>query len=408
MITVRPFKALRPLNSMVSKVMAPPYDVLDRNEAYGLAKGNPVSFLHVTRAEIDFPENVDPYSEKIYERGRDNLYRFIDEGVMFQEEIPCFYLYRQEALGRVQEGIVCTVSVNEYIDGKIKKHELTRVEKEEDRLKHFVTCSAHTEPVFLMYRGNDDIHKVIREVKERSDCQYSVAASDKSVQKLYRISEEAEISKVMELFKEVDALYIADGHHRCSSAARVGMGKDIKENDERKYFLAVVFSEDQLKVYPYNRLVRDLNGLREDEFLKKVEEAGFSVTFKGSERVTPLEKHTFGMLVKDRWYLLKASKELLSEDIVENLDVSILQKRLLSPILGIEDPRTDKRIDFLGGIKDLSQLERRCSEDMSLAFSMFPVKAKDILEVSDKGMIMPPKSTWFEPKLQSGLFLHLF
>jgi len=411
MAIVRPFKAIRPNKQFAEKIISLPYDVMNREEAAAMAKGNPYSFLHICRSEIDLPEEKDPYAEKVYERARDNIRNFLEKKIFIEEAKPMFYLYRQYMGDAVQTGLVGCVSLDEYIQNKIKKHELTRKEKEEDRIKHFDICSMNTEPVFLTYRDNKKIGTLIEGYISNNEPEYDVETSDGVRHKLWAIVDENVISGLAGLFAEVPSLYIADGHHRSASACKVGL-KRRKENpgytgeEEFNYFMAAIFPAGDLKIFDYNRVVRDLNGNTEEEFIQKIKDAGFSVKDMGNEKYEPEARHFFGMFMDGRWYRLKADESMIPEDIIGALDVSVLQENILAPVLGIEDPRTDRRIDFVGGIRGLSELEKRAGSDMKVAFAMNPVDIKDLLNVADNGMVMPPKSTWFEPKLGSGLFMH--
>ena len=413
MSTVRPFRGLLPKVELAEKVMALPYDVMNREEAKEMADGNPYSFLHITRSEIDLSQDISAYDPQVYQKARENLNAFQAQGVLQQEPQSCYYLYQQEMKGRKQVGVVATVSVEEYESGIIKKHEFTRVEKEEDRVRHFQTCEAHTEPVFLTYRNQREIDKMMEECMGETQPLYRITGKDGVEHALYRLANEEKVRRLEELFRSVDYLYIADGHHRCASAARVGKWKkeenpNHRGDEEYNFFMAVVFPENQLRIFDYNRVVKDLNGLESADFLQRLRDSGFEVEPMGEEPYQPEKKHTFGMFLEGVWYRLVPEESLIRADIIQDLDVSILSDFVLEPILGIQDLRRDNRIDFVGGIRGLKELERRCNHDMKVAFAVYPVDVSDLLRVADAGFVMPPKSTWFEPKLASGLFVHPF
>ena len=411
MSIVRPFRAVRPSKEYAQRVISLPYDVMNRTEAKKMAENNPYSFLNICRSEICLPDDVSPYERSVYERAKQNIRDYLDKGVFIREDKPVFYIYSQEMNGMVQTGLVATVSIDEYENDKIRKHELTRVEKEQDRINHFDVCNANTEPVFLTYRDEEEISRITESWIKNKNAEYDFTTDDGIKHRLWVVTDEDVISRLSDLFKDVDALYIADGHHRSASAFKVGKKRreenpDYKGDEEFNFFEAVIFPAGELNIFDYNRVVKDLNGLTDEEFLSNIKE-NFSVEEKGSEEYRPESKHDFGMFLGGRWYKLTAKQGSFDEsDPIKSLDVSILQENLLSPVLGIQDPRTDKRIDFVGGIRGLKELERRVNEDMKVAFAVHPVSIEDLLKVSDEGMIMPPKSTWFEPKLGSGLFIH--
>lgn len=411
MATVRPFKAIRPAVEYASKVVSLPYDVMNREEAAEMAEGNPYSFLHICRAEIDMPDQEDPYHRSVYEKARDNISDYIEKGVFINEEKPALYLYRQIMDGRVQTGIVGCVSVDEYKNNIIKKHEFTRVEKEVDRINHFDVCDTDTEPVFLTYRDDKRIRSIMEGFAAGNDPVYDVTAADGVQHILWVIDDDDIIEGIVSLFDEIPAMYIADGHHRSASAFKVGE-KRREENpeytgeEEFNFFMAAIFPDNDLKIFDYNRVVKDLNGNTCEEFVAKVQAAGFATEDMGEEIYYPERKGVFSMYLEGRWYKLTASEEIIPDHVIDSLDVAVLQNSLLDPILGIEDPRTDKRIDFVGGIRGLKELKRRADGDMKAAFAVYPVDVEDLLEVADNDMVMPPKSTWFEPKLGSGLFMH--
>ena len=411
MTKVRPFKAIRPETEYASKVVALPYDVMNRQEAAEMADGNPYSFLHICRAEIDLPDQENPYDRSVYEKAKSNIEKYLDEGIFINEKKPALYLYRQIMDGRVQTGVVGCAAVDEYKDNTIKKHEFTRHEKEVDRINHFDICDTNTEPVFLTYRDDKRIRSIMEAFAENNKPVYDVTAADGVKHILWVIDDEQIIENLVSLFDEIPAFYIADGHHRSASAYKVGEKRreenpDYTGDEEFNFFMAAIFPDNDLKIFDYNRVVADLNGNSREEFIKKVKSSGFDVEDMGEELYYPEKKHVFSMYLDGRWYRLAASDDIIPDHVIDSLDVAVLQNSLLGPVLGIEDPRTDKRIDFVGGIRGLEELKRRADSDMKIAFAVYPVDMSDLLEVADNGMVMPPKSTWFEPKLGSGLFLH--
>lgn len=411
MAIIRPFMAIRPIKELVDKIAALPYDVMDSDEAREMVKDNPYSFLHVDKAEVDLPKEIDVYDDKVYEKAKENLDKMIDDGLYIEDEKSNYYIYRQVMKGRSQTGLVACASIDDYTNNIIKKHELTREEKEIDRINHVYKCEAHTGPIFMTYRENKDISNIVNEWIKK-DPIYDFKADDGVSHTVWIIDDEDTVNKLQDLFKTVKYLYIADGHHRSASAVKVGHIKRAEKEaytgeEEFNFFLSISYPDSELEVLDYNRTVKDLNGLSKDEFLSKVKE-NFEV-IESNEQVKPKEKHTFGMYLENQWYLLKAKKGIFNpEDPVDRLDVSILQNNLLRPILGIDDPRKSKRIKFIGGIRGLNELERRANTDMKVSFSMYPTTTEDIMAIADSGEIMPPKSTWFEPKPRSGLFIHKF
>lgn len=410
MATVRGFRAVRPVKEYAEKVVSLPYDVMNREEAAAMAEGNPYSFLHICRAEIDLPD-AEEETQEVYDKAAENIEKFIEDGIFQVEEEPVIYVYREIMDGRVQTGIFACASVDEYGNNTIKKHEHTREAKEIDRINHFDTCNANTEPVFLTYRDDKRLRVLIEGWAEANEPEYDVVAADGVRHILWPVTDESVAQNIIELFEEVPELYIADGHHRSASAYKVGMKRreeypDYTGDEEFNFFMAAIFPADDLFIYDYNRVVADLNGNTKEEFLKKAEEAGFEVELKGEDIYHPEEKSEFSMYLDGRWYRLKASEDIIPDDVIDSLDVAVLQNSLLGPVLGIEDPRTDKRIDFIGGIRGLEELKRRADSDMEIAFAVYPVSIDDLLSVADAGMVMPPKSTWFEPKLGSGLLIH--
>ena len=411
MAIIRPFKAIRPTKELAERIAALPYDVMNSDEAREMVKDNPYSFLHVDKAEVDLPKEIDVYDDKVYEKAKENLDKMIDGGLYIEDEKPNYYIYRQVMKGRSQTGLVACASIDDYNNNIIKKHELTREEKEIDRINHVYKCEAHTGPIFLTYRENKDISKIVNEWVKKEPI-YDFKADDGVSHTVWIIDDEDTVNKLQDLFKTVKYLYIADGHHRSASAVKVGHIKRAeKENytgeDEFNFFLSISYPDSELEVLDYNRTVKDLNGLSKEEFLSKVKE-NFEV-IENNEQVKPKEKHTFGMYLENQWYLLKAKKDIFNpDDPVDRLDVSILQNNLLRPILGIDDPRKSKRIKFIGGIRGINELEKRANTDMKVSFSMYPTTIEDIMAIADSGETMPPKSTWFEPKPRSGLFIHKF
>lgn len=411
MAVIRPFKAIRPINELVDKIAALPYDVMDSDEARDMVKDNPYSFLHVDKAEVDLSKDIDVYDDRVYEKAKENLDKMINEGLYLEDDKPNYYIYRQVMKGRSQTGLVACASIDDYTNNIIKKHELTREEKEIDRINHVYKCEAHTGPIFLTYREDKRISNIVNEWVKKEPV-YDFIADDGVAHTIWIIDDEDTVNNLQELFKSVKYLYIADGHHRSASAVKVGHIKRAEKEsytgeEEFNYFLSISYPDSELEVLDYNRTVKDLNGLSTEEFLEKVKEK-FEVS-ESIEQVKPAEKHTFGMYIDHQWYLLKAKDGIFNtEDPVDRLDVSILQNSLLRPILGIEDPRKSKRIKFIGGIRGLKELERRANTDMKVSFSMYPTTTEDIMAIADSGEIMPPKSTWFEPKPRSGLFIHKF
>lgn len=416
MATVKPFRAVRPTPELAPKVTAHPYDVMNYEEACEMIKDNPYSYLHVDRSEVDLPPETNHYSQIVYEKAAANLHQMKKDGILLKEDKPCFYVWRQIMNGRVQTGIVACASINDYMNNVIKKHELTRAEKEEDRCNHVDFCNANTGVVFLAYRARKGINDIVAEAMKNAPL-YDFGFEDVQ-QTVWVISNPDTIAQLEKEFGDIESLYIADGHHRSASAVRIGRKRraqnpDYIGDEEFNYFLCVLFPDEQLYCMDYNRVVADLNGLSKDEFLTKISEK-FDVqklekSLGNDEqgKTDVQQKHTFGMYVDGQWYLLTAKPGTFdANDIVEQLDVSILQKNLLSPVLGIGDPRVDKRIDFVGGIRGLKELEKRVDGGAAVAFAMCPTSMSDLFAIADAGKIMPPKSTWFEPKLLSGIFVH--
>ena len=408
---VTPFQGIRPTPSLASHIAALPYDVYSRKEACEEVKKEPLSFLKIDRAETQFSDDISTYDPKVYQKACELLKEEIENGHFIKDEIFCYYIYELIMDGRSQTGIVACSDIDDYLSGIIKKHENTREEKEIDRINHVDITNAHTGPIFLAYRSRSEINRIVESCKETLPVLYDFTSKDNITHKAWCISDDATIKELENLFAQIPCTYIADGHHRCASAVKVGLKRraehpDYTGDEEFNRFLSVLFPDDQLAILPYDRVVKDLNGYSEEDFMKAVEAAGFHISCMKKEPVSPKEKGSFGMFLNGNWYLLKADESLLSSDPVEGLDVSVLQNHLLAPILGIGDPRIDKRIDFVGGIRGLAELEKRVSEDMKIAFSMYPTSIDELLDVADAGLLMPPKSTWFEPKLRSGLFIH--
>lgn len=407
---ITPFQSVRPNPSLADRIAALPYDVYNREEACIEVKKEPLSFLKIDRAETQFDNSVDTYDDRVYEKARETLDEMIADGSFLMDEKPCFYVYELTMNGRSQTGIVACSSIDDYVNGTIRKHENTREEKEIDRINHVDRTNAQTGPIFLVYRSVEEINRIIRKEKEKTPV-YDFTSPDGITHRAWVISDSNVIEKMEQAFAAVPTTYIADGHHRCASAVKVGLKRrkehpDYTGQEEFNHFLSVLFPDDQLYIMPYNRVVKDLAGMKKEEFLEAVRKAGFTVSYLGDTPFAPEEKGTFGMYLNDGWYRLTADKSLVVDDPVEGLDVSILQNNLLHPILKIADPRTDKRIDFVGGIRGLSELEKRVAEDCTVAFSMYATSIQELLDVADAGLLMPPKSTWFEPKLRSGLFIH--
>ena len=415
MATIRPFKGIRPVRELASKIAALPYDVMNSDEARKMVVDNSHSFLHVDRAEVDLDPSIDVHDKRVYDKARENLDKMIDNGEYIQDEIPCLYIYRQIMNGRSQTGIVFCASIDDYLNNVIKKHEFTRADKELDRINHVDYCDANTGPIFLTYKEEQIASEIIEawiENESKRKPIYNFTAEDGITHIVWVIDNDIIINELIDLFKEVDCLYIADGHHRSASAVKVGLKRrkehpDYTGDEEFNYFLAVAFPDNDLMVMDYNRVVKDLNGMTREEFLKKLEKDFIVTKSENNAPVKPSKKHTFGMDIENDWYLLEAKEGTFdAEDPINQLDVAILQNNVLTPILGIEDVRVSDRIDFIGGIRGIQELEKRVNTDMKIAFSMYPTEVHDIMDVADIGEVMPPKSTWFEPKLRSGLFIH--
>lgn len=411
MAKIKAFRAVRPNDGKSADVASLPYDVMNREEAKAMVQGKPDSFLHVVRAEVDLPDSLDAYDPQVYAKGRETLDAMIARGTLIQDEKPKLYIYRQLMNGRVQTGLVVCASVDEYENGQIKKHELTREAKEQDRIRHFDACDANTAPIFLTYRNRESLTTLVNDYIKFNKPNAEFRTEDDILHITWVIEDDETVQNIISEFARVEALYIADGHHRSASAAKVALKRRAEHPDadpeaEFNYFLAVVFPDNDLFIMDYNRLVKDLNGLSSEEFMKKASEK-FDLREADHSPFRPMKKGHYGMYLDGKWYELAAKAEICrSDDPVERLDAQILQKNLLAPILGIEDPRTSERIDFVGGIRGLEELERRVQSDMKVAFALYPTSMDELLGIADAGKIMPPKSTWFEPKLRSGLFVH--
>jgi uncharacterized protein (DUF1015 family) len=414
MITIKPFKGLRPRKDIVDKVAAKPYDVLNSAEAKEEAKDNPFSFLRISKPEINFDTTIDQYADEVYQKGKEVFDGFIKDGVLVQDTTPCLYVYAQTMDGRTQTGLVAGSSIDDYFNDNIKKHELTLVAKENDRIKHMKTKMAQPGMVFLTYKSVEEIDVIINHYCEHHEAENDFTDSQNVRHQLWKIDNENIINKLTELFKEhVAASYIADGHHRSAASAKVG--KQLREenpnytgNEPFNYFLSCLFPSNQLQIQDYNRLVKDINGLTEEELLSKIAE-NFDVEKIGANIYKPTHLHEFSMYVNGNWYKLTAKQNTYDEnDPIGVLDVTILSKYVLDEILNIKDQRTDKRIDFVGGIRGLGELQKRVdSGEMKIAFAFYPVSLDQLIAIADSGNIMPPKSTWFEPKLKSGLVINV-
>ena len=410
MVRIKPFRGVRPRKDIAPLVAAPPYDVLTSEEARDMAAGNPYSFLHIGKPEIDLPPGTALYSDAVYAKGKENFLRLLGEGTIAPDPTRNFYIYKQVWGEHVQVGLVAAASTQDYLDDVIKKHELTRPDKENDRMRHIETLGAQTGPVFLTYRRRETIDTLVAEGMKR-DPEYDITTPDGVRQIFYVVDEEGLIIRVREAFAALDKLYVADGHHRSAAATRIKVKRDSERpgrtgDEEDNFFLAVIFPHNQMKILPYNRVVRDLNGLDPDAFLARV---GEKFLVRPSERKSPERSREFAMFLDGRWHVIEARPGTFDPaDPVRSLDVSILQDNLLAPVLGIADPRTDKRIDFVGGIRGAAGLEKKVlNGGFRVAFSMFATTIDQLFDVADGGRIMPPKSTWFEPKLKDGLVVHM-
>jgi len=412
MAKLHAFKGFRPGKENVNEVASRPYDVLNSSEAREEVKGNPWSFLHVVKPEVDLPEGTKLYSEIVYNTGRDNLKKLIAEGYFIQDSAELLYVYGQTMFGRTQYGIVGCASMQDYQDNVIKKHELTRPDKEEDRMNHIRVTNFNAEPVFFAYPDHAELDSIVERVVSE-EAEYDFTTDDGVGHHFWLVNDSQDISRIVEIFDgDIESTYVADGHHRTAAAALVGQERkdrnsEHKGDEEYNFFLAVHFPASQLTIIDYNRVVKDLNGLTSDEFLKELEE-GFVVEEKGEGIFKPGELHSFGMYMEGKWYSLRAKPGTYNDgDPIGCLDVTVLSEQVLGPLLNITDLRKSKRIDFVGGIRGLEELSRRVdSGEMAVAFALYPVTMKQLMDIADNGMIMPPKTTWFEPKLRSGLVIH--
>lgn len=408
MAVIKAFECIRPDEKVADRVAALPYDVYNREEALKEVERESLSFLAIDRAETQFDSSVDTYADCVYDKARELLDSRIADGTFITDTDKAYYVYELTMNGRTQTGIAACASIDDYNNNIIKKHENTRADKEQDRINHVDRCSAQTGPIFLAYRADEVIRNEVAKAKETKPL-YSFTSPDGIRHQVYKISNAQSVENIEKAFAGIDDIYIADGHHRAASAVKVGLKRreehpDYTGEEEFNYFLSVLFPDEELMIMPYNRVVKDLNGYSKEEFIKKIEEK-FEIE-ESAAAVEPAYKAEFGMYLDEKWYKLKAKKDILSDDPVDGLDVAILQNNLLEPVLGIHDHKTDKRIDFVGGIRGLLELEKRCHTDCVLAFSMYPTSIAELFAVADAGRLMPPKSTWFEPKLRSGLFIH--
>ncbi len=405
MATIKPYNALRPKKNLAAKVASKPYDVLSSAEAKEAVRGNPASFLHITKSEVDLPDEIDIHTEEVYNNAKENLQKFQDEGILAVEEKPCYYIYTLVMNGRSQTGLVCVSSVDDYFNNVIKKHEFTRPEKEKDRIEHISTTKAQTGKVFLAYNNVAEMDELVNNWKNTHEPEYDFTADDGIQHTVWVVNDDATIETITNIFKEkVPATYIADGHHRAASAAKVS--KELPDSENAKFFLTVIFPAGELAIMDYNRVVKDLNGHTDASFLAALKK-DFDI-HQSVEAVKPSQLHEFGMYLNGNWYCLQSKSDTYTADPIGVLDVSILAKNILDPLLGIKDQRTDKRIDFVGGIRGLDELIKRVdSGEMKVAFSLYPVTIQQLFDIADSGEVMPPKSTWFEPKLRDGLLTHL-
>ncbi|WP_026764811.1 DUF1015 domain-containing protein [Sediminibacterium salmoneum] len=408
MAIIKPFRALRPQPQLAKQVASLPYDVLNSAEAKIAAQGNSHTFLHITKSEIDLSDKIDIHSAEVYAQAKDNLDAFIKRDVLFRESKPCYYIYQLIMNGRSQTGLVCVSSVDDYENDLIKKHEFTRPEKEQDRINHIKTTGAQTGNVFLAYRNHAAVDAIIEKWKQAKSPVYDFIAEDGIQHSIWIVNDSDAVASITAVFeKEIPCTYIADGHHRAASAAKVRKQISGEVPEGANYFLTTLFPSNQLYIMDYNRVVKDLNGLSKADFLAALA-SSFDVVSMGKQMVKPEQLHTMGLYVGGEWFLLTAKPGTYSNDPIGVLDVSVLQEKILGPILGILDQRTDKRIDFVGGIRGLSALEQRVdSGEMAAAISLYPVTIDQLFAIADSGNVMPPKSTWFEPKLRDGLLTHL-
>ncbi len=409
MAQIRPFFCIRPCREKAARIAALPYDVYSRAEAKQVTAQNPDSFLNIDRPETQFADDADMYDDKVYQKAREMLWKQVEDRTFLKEEKRCYYIYELTMDKRTQTGIVACASIDDYENQVIKKHENTRQEKEADRIRHVDTCNAQTGPIFLAYRADQGIRTVVQEAKKQEPL-YDFVAEDGVRHRVFRIFADEQIREIQQAFAKMESIYIADGHHRAASAVKVGQMRKKAHpgctgEEEFCFFLSVLFPDDELMIMDYNRVVKDLGGLSPAQFLDKAGSIFDLKKVSGNER-RPKKKGDFSMYLDGSWYMCSVRAEDLSVDPVKSLDVSLLQDLLLEPVLGIHDPKTDQRIDFIGGIRGLDELERRVETDCAVAFAMYPTDISELFAVADAGLLMPPKSTWFEPKLRSGLFIH--
>ena len=408
MADIRPFCGIRPKEGLEDKIASLPYDVFNREEARRKVQDDPYSFLRIDRPETQFPKDFDMYAQPVYEKAHDMLWKMIKDGAFVQDTTPCYYIYEQVMNGRSQTGITAVSSVDDYMNNIIKKHENTREDKELDRIRHVDACDAQTGPIFLAYRKSDVIENLIHKQKEEKPV-YDFTSEDQIRHIVWIMKDMEKIKIIQDEFSKIQDIYIADGHHRCASAVKVALKrraqkKQYSGEEEFNFFLSVLFADEQLMIMDYNRVLKDLNGNSEENVIAKLKDK-FEMTKTDREGAKPKHKAEFGMYLNSQWYLLKCIDQI-PENPVERLDVSILQNQVLEPIFGIHDPKTDHRIDFVGGIRGMEELEKRAGADCKAAFAMFPTSISELFHVADAGQLMPPKSTWFEPKLRSGLLIH--
>lgn len=408
MAVIKPFECVRPNEKDAARVAALPYDVYNRQEAVCEVKREPLSFLKIDRAETQFDDSTDTYAPEVYAKAKELFEEALADKTFITDTDKTYYIYALTMDKRTQTGIVACASIDDYLNNVIKKHENTRADKEVDRITHVDTLSAQTGPIFLAYRADSVINDAVKKTKENKAL-YDFISPDGIRHQVWKMTDITLVENVRKAFEGIDSVYIADGHHRAASAVKVGLKRRQENpgytgNEEFNYFLSVLFPDEELMILPYNRVVKDLNGYTQEEFLNKIKEK-FDIA-ESDRQVSPDKKGTFGMYLGGKWYKFTAHKDIMSDDPVDGLDVAVLQDNLLAPVLGIGDPKTDKRIDFVGGIRGLSELEKRCREDCVVAFSMYATSIAELFAVADAGKLMPPKSTWFEPKLRSGLFIH--
>ena len=407
MAVIKPFKGIRPALDKADKIAALPYDVYNREEAKAVVENNPLSFLRIDRAETNFDDSVDTYAECVYDKAHDLLWEMVENGDFIRDNEDSYYIYELTMDGRVQTGLVALASIDDYQNSVIKKHENTRADKEADRIHHVDTCNAQTGPIFLAYRANAVIRDIVASTKE-GEALYDFTSEDGIRHRVFLVSDKNDIDKIKTTFNNIDNIYIADGHHRAASAVKVGLKRRAEHPDYDgtfNFFLSVLFPDEELYIMDYNRVLKDLNGLSSDEFKTAIEKI-VDISEPKDKAFYPEKKGEFTMYIDGKWHLCTIKDEYKSNDPVKGLDVSLLQELILNPVLGIDDPKTSARIDFVGGIRGLSELERRCEADCVLAFAMYPTSIQELFDVADANLLMPPKSTWFEPKLRSGLFIH--